>query len=233
LLRRRLSSRAATAVTAVAVVAAAVTVTPSFAGTYLVKDQKKTGTLYLTEKRASKTYLTNKKASGTYLKKKAAGNVYLAKADAPFEPVAAIAAGSVAFNAETKTAGYIPSAFTSFATKSKVSNAVIQFSGSATCVAEKAGQACPIEILVDGQKTGKQNFALSTAASASEPKPIVNSLMLTTVLTKGGHTVSVQYAGAEKVSFKLSNWNLSVQAYPQPEEPLEESAGGETGTATK
>src|SRR5262249_16403520 len=103
---------------------------------------------------------------------------------------------------------------------------------SATCVAEKAGQACPIEILVDGQKTGKQNFALSTVTGPSEPKPIVNSLMQTTVLTKGGHTVSVQYAGAEKASFKLFHFNLSVEASPQPEEGPEETTPG-SGTATK
>ena len=218
--------------TAAAVLAAALTVTPSFAANYLKQDKKKTGIIYLTEKRASKTYLTNKKASGTFLKKKAAGNLYLAKADTPFQPVAAIAAGTVPFNAETKTAGYIPSAFASFATKAKVSNAVINFSGSATCVAEKAGQVCPIEILVDGQKTGKQNFALSTVSGPSEPKPIANSVMLTTVLTKAGHTVSVQYAGADKVSFKLFNWNLSVEAYPQPEEALEDTGGSGTGTGT-
>jgi hypothetical protein len=229
LLNRRLSPRAATVVTAAAVLAAAVTVTPSFAGTYLKKD-KKAGVVYLTQKRASKTYLTNKKASDAFLKKKAAGNLYLAKAEVPFQPVAAIAAGTVPFNAQTKTAGYIPSAFASFATKAKISNAVIQFSGSATCVAEKAGQACPIEILVDGQKTGKQNFALSTASGPSEPKPITNSIMQTTVLTKAGHTVSVQYAGADKVSFKLFNWNLSVEAYPQPEETVEDTTSSTGAT---
>ena len=47
--------------------------------------------------------------------------------------------------------------------------------------------------------------------------------MQTTVLTKAGHTVSVQYAGADKVSFKLFNWNLSVEAYPQPEETVEDT----------
>jgi hypothetical protein len=224
LLRRRLSPRAATAVTAATVLAAVVAVAPSFADTHLTQDRK-SGHLYLTEKRAAKTYLTNKKASGTFLKKKAAGNLYLAKANAPLQPVAGIAAGTAPFNAQTKTAGYIPSAFTSFATKAKISNVVIQFSGSSVCVGDKAGQPCPIEILVDGQKTGKQNFALSTAYSAtSQPKPIVNSVMQTTVLTKGGHTISVQYAGADKVSFQLFNWNLSAEAYPQPEEELEETS---------
>ena len=42
---------------------------------------------------------------------------------------------------------------------------MITFSGNATCTAAKpsADLACPIEILVDGQKTGKVNFAPATA----------------------------------------------------------------------
>ncbi len=44
--------------------------------------------------------------------------------------------------------------------------------------------------------------------------------MQTTVLTKGGHTVAIQYAGAKNVTFTLKAWNLAVQAYPQaPEAP--------------
>ncbi len=57
--------------------------------------------------------------------------------------------------------------------------------------------------------------------------------MLATVMTKGGHTGAVQYAGAEKVSFKLFNWNLSVEAYPQPEEALEETSPSGSGAASK
>jgi hypothetical protein len=56
----------------------------------------------------------------------------------------------------------------------------------------------------------------------------------TSVLAKGGHTVSVQYAGASKVTFTLKSWNLAVQAYPQPAEgpPAAEtppSGGGSKG----
>ena len=53
------------------------------------------------------------------------------------------------------------------------------------------------QILVDGQSTGKVNFAPSTAATPAPPVPIVSTVMQTTVLSKGGHTVAVQYAGAK------------------------------------
>ncbi len=50
--------------------------------------------------------------------------------------------------------------------------------------------------------------------------PIVNTIVQTGVLTKGGHTIAVQYAGAKDVTFTLKSWNLAVQALPQPDEPL-------------
>ena len=69
------------------------------------------------------------------------------------------------------TAGYIPTAFTSFATKAGISTAVITFSGTATCTSAKptVEQACPIQILVDGQTAGKVNFAPATAKHTEEP----------------------------------------------------------------
>lgn len=59
--------------------------------------------------------------------------------------------------------------------------------------------------------------------------------MQTTVLGKGGHTVAVQYAGAKNVTFTLKGWNLAVQAYPQPDEPLQTEAEspGKGGGSTK
>ena len=86
----------------------------------------------------------------------------MAKATAPKPPVVGIAAGTAQFGPiAATTAGYIPTAFTSFATQAEVSSAVITFSGNGTCTAAKpaADQACPIQILVDGQSTGKVNFA--------------------------------------------------------------------------
>ncbi|HET9677796.1 MAG TPA: hypothetical protein VFP21_09865 [Solirubrobacterales bacterium] len=211
MLKRRLSTpRAATVVVLAAAVAVSVTVVPSVAQSFL------------TSQKAAKVYVSNKKASTLFLKKKAASNLYLAKTAAPKQPVVGIAAGTAPFTANATTAGYIPTAFSSFATKSEVSSVVITFSGTGTCTAVKpsAELACPVQILVDGQTTGKVNFLPSTAATPT-PAPVVNTIVQTTVLGKGGHTVAVQYAGAKNVTFTLKSWNLAVQAYPQPDEPLQ------------
>jgi hypothetical protein len=210
LLKKRLSTpRAATAVVLSAVVAVSVTVVPSVAQSFL------------TPQKAAKVYVSNQKASKLYLKKKAASNLYVAKATAPQSPVVGLAAGTAVFNASATTAGYIPTAFTSFATKADISSAVISFSGQGTCTAVKPGldKACPLQILVDGQVTGKVNFLPSTAATPT-PVPINNTIVQNAVLTKGGHTIAVQYAGAKDVTFSLKGWNLAVQAFPQPDEPL-------------
>jgi len=220
LLKRRLSTpRAATVVVLAAVVAVSVTVVPSVAQSFL------------TSQKAAKVFVSNKKASKLYLKKKAASNLYVAKATAPKTPVVGIAAGTAPFSSGDATPGFIPTAFTSFATKAEVSTAVITFSGKATCTSPKPGpdQACPIQILVDGQATGKVNFAPATAASPA-PVPVVQTVVQTGILTKGGHTIAVQYAGAKNVAFGLKGWNLAVEAIPQPDEPLELETGSTGGS---
>jgi len=214
LLKKRLSTpRAATVVVLSAVVAVSVTVVPSVAQSFL------------TNEKAAHTYVSRETASQLYLKKKAASNLFVAKKEAPKQPVVGIAAGTATFNAAGTSAGYIPTAFTSFATKAEVSSVVISFSGQATCLAAKptAELACPIQILVDGQSTGKVNFAPATAESPP-PSADVHTVVQTTVLGKGGHTVAIQWAGAKSVNFALKGWNLAVQAYPQPDEPLQTEA---------
>ena len=215
LLKRRISSpRAVTVVALAAVVAAAVAVTPSLA---------KQAQSFLTAKKAAATYVTNKKASTLFLRKKSATNLYVAKATAPKPPVVGIAAGTTQFGpVAATTAGYIPTAFTSFSTPAKVSSVVVTFSGNAICTAEKATAdlACPVQILIDGQPTGKVNFAPATLGTPT-PAPVVHSFTITSVIGKGGHTVAVQYAGAAKVAFTLKGWNLAVEAFPQAEEAAE------------
>jgi len=209
LLRRRLSPpRAALVVALAAVLAAALAVAPSLAGPS-----------FLTKKAAGHLYLSNKKASTLFLKKKAASNIYLAKADAPLTPKAAIAAGTATWSSEATAPVNLPTAYTSFGLPG-TGSVVITFSGSVTCTSAKPTieLACPIQIMVDGQSTGKVNFAPATASSPS-PAAIVETVMQTTVLTKGGHTVAIQYAGAKNVNFTLKAWSLAVQAYPErPEE---------------
>lgn len=208
MLKRRISSpRAATVIVLAAVVAISVTVVPAVAQSFL------------TNQRASKVFVSNKKANSLFLKKKAASNLYLTRADMPWQPVDAIAAGTATYGpVSATTAGFIPTAFTSFATPAKVSDVTIAFSGSAICTSASPGpdQACPVQILVDGQSLGKVNLAPATASSPT-PVPVAQTVVQTTVLNKGGHTVAVQYAGASKVTFTLKSWNLSVQAYPEPE----------------
>jgi len=206
------------------VLAAAVAVTPSFAGSSIAGS-------FITKKAAGQIYVTNKKASTLYLKKKVASNTFVKKAEAPLSPVVGIAAGTAVYTSIATTPGYIPTAFTSFGTPG-TGSAVITFSGNATCTATKptAELACPIQILVDGQTTGKVNFAPSTAATPT-PAPMAYTVMQTTVLQKGGHTVAIQYAGAKNVAFTLKGWNLAVQTYPQrPEEvPTETTSTAKAG----
>jgi hypothetical protein len=227
LLKKRISTpRAATAVVLAAVVAASVTVVPSVAQSFLTS--QKASKLFLSNQKAAKTYLSNKKASTLYLKKKAASNLYVAKKTAPLPPVAAIAAGTAPFSSNGTGPGYIPTAFASFATKANVSKAVITFSGTASCTTSSkeatADQACPVQILVDNQSTGKVNFAPATLNPSKGAAALVHTIVQTTVLGKGGHTVAIQYAGASGVTFNLKSWNLAVQAYPEVEEPAPTTA---------
>jgi hypothetical protein len=196
-----------------AVLAAAVAVTPSFAGSSIAGS-------FITKKTAGQIYVSNKKASTLYLRKKVAGNVFVKKADVPLSPGAAIAAGTAPWSNEGTTPVYLPTAYTSFGLPG-TGSAVITFSGSATCTSAKptVELACPIQIMVDGQTTGKVNFAPATASTPS-PAAIINSVTQTTVLTKGGHTVAIQYVGAKNVAFTLKSWNLAVEAYPQRPEAL-------------
>jgi hypothetical protein len=239
LLKKRLSTpRAATVIVLAAVVALSVTVAPSIAASFLTPQAA--SKTYVTNQKAAKTYVTKASANAkaaNYLTKKAAANTYVAKKTAPLSPVVGIAAGTALYSVSTISPGYIPTAFTSFATKANVSSVVITFSGTASCTngstkAPTADQNCPVQILVDGQSTGKVAFAPATLEGPSATKPaaaLVHAITQTTVLGKGGHTIAVQYAGASGLNFALKSWNLAVQAYPQPEEVEDET----TPTSTK
>jgi hypothetical protein len=226
LLKKRLSTpRAATVIVLAAVVALSVTVAPSIAASFLTSQQATQK--FVTKQNASKTYLTKSGASN-YLTKKAAANTYLPKKGSPQQPTIAIAASNALYSVNTSSAGYIPTAFVSFATKAEVSDAVITFSGNASCSlpgkAPSVSQSCPINILVDGQAAAtKVGFAPATnEGTAKEPVAALNhTVVQTTVLGKGGHTIAIQYAGAAFLSFQLKSWNLAVQVYPQAEEAEE------------
>ena len=210
MLKRRLSTpRAATVVALAAVLAAAVAVTPSFAGTSIagVLPHEEGGGADLPHQQEGVDALPEEKGRRQPLVK---------KAEAPLPPVAGIAAGTALFGADRDHDRRLHPDRVHLVRDQGTGSAVITFSGKATCTAEKptADLACPIQILVDGQTTGKVNFAPATAATPT-PAPLVHTVMQTTVLQKGGHTVAIQYAGAEKVTFTLKSWNLAVQAYPE------------------
>lgn len=236
--KKRLSTpRAATVIVLAAVVAVSVTAVPSIAASFLTP--KAASQKYVTKQSASKTYLSKSGASKSYLKKsgasnyltkKAAANTYIAKKSSPLVPVVSIAASNTLFSINASTVGYIPTAFTSFATKANVSKAIVTFEGTASCTnpvkAPTVAQSCPITVLVDGQPAAsKVAFAPATAESSNPSKEpaaaLVHSIVQTTVLGKGGHTIQVEYAGASGLNFQLKSWNLAVEAYPEAEEEEE------------
>ncbi|HEX4753463.1 MAG TPA: hypothetical protein VH268_11225 [Solirubrobacterales bacterium] len=236
MLKKRLSTpRAATVIVLAAVVALSVTVAPSIAASFLTS--KAASQKFVTKQKASKTYLTKSAVASNYLSKKAAANTYLPAKSLPLQPFASIAASNTLFSTNASTAGYIPTAFTSFPSKAAVSTVVITFSGTASCTlpgtkAPTVDQACPIQILVDGTTTGKVNFAPATAegTTAKPAAALVHAVTQTTVLGKGGHTISIQYAGASGLNFQLKSWNLAVQVYPQPEEVEETTTSSSTSS---
>ena len=221
MLNRRLSPRAATVVTAAAVLAAVVAVTPSFAGTYLKKDKAKAGTLYLTQKRASKTFVSNQKASETYLKKKAAGNLYLAKATAPIPAGRRRRRKFGAVQRPDQNRGLHPIGIRLLRNQGESLERRDQFLGTGHMRRRKSGPGLPdrnsdrrpengqTELCPDdgewGQRTETDRRAITSWKRSS---------------TNRSHDL-VQVAGADKVSFKLFNWNLTAEAYPQPEETAE------------
>lgn len=237
LFKKRLSTpRAATVIVLAAVVAVSVTAVPSIAASFLTP--KAASQTYVTKQKAAKTYLTKSGASN-YLTKKVAANTYLTKKGAQLPPVVSVAASNTLFSLSSATSGFIPTAFTSFATKANVSTAVITFSGTASCTnpvkAPTVDQACPITILVDGQPAAKKvNFAPATAEGTSSKPAAANvyTVMQTTVLGKGGHTVAIEYAGASGLNFQLKSWNLAVQAYPQAEEEETTTTSTSSGSST-
>jgi hypothetical protein len=212
-----------------AVVALSVTVAPSIAGSFLTPQAASKE--FVTNQKAAKTYVTKAQANAkaaNYLTKQAAANTYLPKKGSPLQPSVAIAASNTLYSVNQSGSGYIPTAFVSFATKANVSDAVITFSGNASCSlpgkAPTVAQSCPITVLVDGQAAAsKVGFAPATSeGTTKEPVAALNhTVMVTTVLGKGGHTIAIQYAGAAFLSFQLRSFNLAVQTYPQPEEEEE------------
>jgi hypothetical protein len=191
-----------------AVLASAVAVGPSFAGSFL------------THKQAVKTFVTKKEAANTYLDAKTAKAEYALKSDVPPIPLARIVPSTVDIGPIYSTTPYgIPGARAVFKTEAEFSNLVLTFSGQGTCVASTDGVGCPIQILIDGSPTGppKTNILTSTATSASpQPKEVAFTTTQTGIVTPGQHEITVRYFGDKDASLglKLFDWTLIAESFP-------------------
>lgn len=220
---RTFSKRAvggAAAVGLSAVIAAAVIAAPSFAG----------GS-FLTHQQAVKTFVKKKQAKKVYLETKVARDKYLQKGDVGPAPIAKALSSTVVAGPISTTGPYemLPTARSTFKVPS-TSLVAITFSGSSVCTASKPGVGCPLQILVDGSPASTSDPKLPAnmnfdVSGDDTPAPSVHTTTQTTIVTPGTHTVTVRYPGAKdaSVAFKLTSWNLLVQAYPGPDVVEEET----------
>ena len=216
---KRWLRRTAAVVLPGAILAAVIAVAPSFAG----------GS-FLTHQQAVKTFVKKKQAKKVYLETSVAREKYAKVGDVPPAPVARALSSTVVAGPVTSKDPYdlIPTARTTFKVPS-TSLVAITFSGSSVCTAAKAGVGCPIQILVDGSPASTSDPKLPAnlnfdVSGSGTPAPSVHTTTQTTIVTPGQHAVTVRYAGTKdtSVNFKLTSWNLVVQAYPGPDVVEEE-----------
>jgi hypothetical protein len=191
LVQRPALLRAAAIVLPAAVLATAVAVVPSFAG----------------------SFLTNHKAKRIYLTKKSARHDYLKKRRAPDVPLTDSVASTALFGPVSSEDPVDVSGSSIELDVAETSRLALTFSGVSSCTASTDGVPCRVAVLVDGQpaSTGNVDFDVS-----GNQGPGVHTLVQTSIVTAGDHTISVQYAGSDdpSASFKLVNWNLVVQGLP-------------------
>jgi hypothetical protein len=209
--KKRVFARAAAVVLPAAILASAVAVGPSFAGSFL------------THKEAVQTFVTKKEAANLYLSAKTAKDSYALKEDVPQIPIVRAVPSTVDIGPiYSTTPYYIPTARAVFKTESTLTDLVLTFSGQATCVANTSGVGCPIQIMIDGSPTGppKTDILTSTANSVSpQPKEVAFTTVQTGIVTPGKHVIEVRYFGDKDVSLglKLFDWTLIAEAYPGQE----------------
>lgn len=204
--------RALAIVAPAAILATAVAVGPSFAGSFLTRGE------------AVKTFVKKSAAEKQYLTSKEAKSQFVEQADLTPAPFARVASSTADTGPIFSPDPYeVPGARAVFKTSTETANVVITFSGQATCTGEKAGVGCPVQVLVDGYATDKVNLLTSTTGS-SQPKESVRTITRPAIVTPGKHVISVRYAGVKDnvVGFKLTDWNLIVEIYPEGPEVAEE-----------
>ena len=183
--------RAAAIVLPAAVLATVFTVGPSFAG----------------------SFLSNHKAKLIYLTKKSARHDYLKKSQASDPPLSDSVASTALFGPKKSTEPVAVRGSEIEIDVPQTTRLDLTFSGVSSCTASTDGVPCPVATLVDGQpaSTGNINFDVS-----GNDGPVVHTLVQTSIVTAGTHTISAQYSGSEDASakFTLLNWNLVVQGFP-------------------
>jgi len=203
---RRLSlNRLAPIAALAAVLAIAVAVTPSFAGSFL--SNRKAARLYVSHKEANHLFLKKQGAAKTYLTQRSASKSYAPAATAP---VAAASVSNAVFGPSSSTAPVdIPTSGTKFELPD-TGLVKLTFTGASNCTGDVAGVPCPVSLLVDGLGVGQVPFDVTGAPSQA------HSVTLVTVLTAGEHVATAQYAGSSdtSVNFKLTSWNLFVEGFP-------------------
>jgi len=183
--------RAAAIVLPAAVLATLVTVGPSFAG----------------------SFLTNHKAKLTYLTKRSARHDYLRKSKAPAVPLSDSVASTALFNPPKSAEPVAVRGSEIDLDVAQTTRLDLTFSGVSSCTASTDGVPCQVAALVDGQPASTGNVTFDVSGNQG---PEVHTLVQTSIVTAGTHTISAQYSGSEDPSakFKLLNWNLVVQAFP-------------------
>ena len=203
---RRLSLNRVLPIAALAaVLAIAVAVAPSFAGSFL------------TSKRAARVYLSHREANHLFLKKQGADQKYLTQRSASKDyaplgtaPVAAASASNAVFGPTGSTTPVdIPTSGTTFEMPD-TGLVKLTFTGASNCTGDAAGVRLP---RADPRRRPQHR----PGAVRHHRRALAgHSITLVTVLTAGEHVASAQYAGSSdtSVKFKLSSWNLFAEGFP-------------------
>ena len=183
--------RAAAIVLPAAVLATLVAVVPSFAG----------------------SFLTNHTAKLIYLTKSSARHDYLKKSSAPTPPLSDSVASTALFNPRRTTEPVAVRGSDIDIDVPQTTRLDLTFSGASSCTASTDGVPCPVAILVDGQPASTGNVSFDVSGNEG---PEVHTLVQTSIVTAGTHTIGAQDSGSgdPSANFKLLNWNLVVQGFP-------------------
>jgi hypothetical protein len=153
------------------------------------------------------SFLTEKQASKTFLNRNEATIFRGAASSVPVGPIF------------STTSFGIPDARVTFKTDS-TADLLATFSAQTQCTADTNGLGCPIQFIIDGSAGPKINLGTASSATPAAAADTHTASQIG-VVTAGKHSVEIRYAGVTgaanaSIGFKVSSWNLAVQAYPDP-----------------